>query len=119
VIQGIGIDAVELPRMKGIIEKKPAFAARVLTENELALFEKLPLHRKVEFLAGRYACKEAFSKAWGTGIGAISFQELEILANDKGAPTFIQSPFEGIVHVSITHTDTTATAFVLLEKKEG
>lgn len=119
MIYGLGIDAVELPRMKTIIEKKPAFAMRVLTENELAVFEQLPLHRQVEFLAGRYACKEAFSKAWGTGIGAVSFKELEILANEKGAPQFTQSPFDGSVHVSITHTDTTAFAQVLLERKEG
>ena len=69
MIKGIGIDAVELPRITRLIEEKPKFIARILTSDEMKLFQSLPFHRQVEFLGGRYACKEAFSKAWGTGIG--------------------------------------------------
>ncbi|MGM0213960.1 holo-ACP synthase [Enterococcus sp. AZ109] len=116
MIRGIGIDAVELDRMAKIIETKPQFAVRVLTEKELALFTSHSPHRKVEFLAGRYACKEAFSKAWGTGIGELSFQEMEILRDETGAPFFSQSPFSGKVFVTLTHTDTIAMAQVLLEE---
>lgn len=116
MIKGIGIDAVELDRMAKIIEAKPQFAARVLTEKELTLFTSHSAHRKVEFLAGRYACKEAFSKAWGTGIGEISFQDLEILRNENGAPQFTKSPHKGKVLVTLTHTDTLAIAQVLLEE---
>lgn len=120
MIQGIGIDAVELPRMKKIIEEKPRFITRVLTKNEKSLFDALPAKRKVEFLAGRFACKEAFSKAWGTGIGNVTFQEIEILVNEKGAPIITKSPFtEGTVFVSITHTDAFAFAQIILEKKEA
>lgn len=120
MIQGIGIDAVELPRIKKIIEEKPRFITRVLTENEKKLFDALPAKRQVEFLAGRFACKEAFSKAWGTGIGAVTFQDIEVLVNEKGAPIVTKSPFkEGTVFVSITHTDAFAFAQIILEKKEG
>ncbi|MGG5314786.1 holo-ACP synthase [Enterococcus sp. AZ072] len=116
MIKGIGIDAVEINRMAKIIETKPQFATRILTKKELALFTSHSAHRKVEFLAGRYACKEAFAKAWGTGIGEISFQELEILRNDAGAPYFAESPYKGKVLVTLTHTDTLAIAQVLLEE---
>ena len=114
MIKGIGIDAVDLVRIKEIIEKKPRFAARVLTPDELAIFQQLPPKRQVEFLAGRYACKEAFAKAWGTGIGKVTFQELEILNDELGAPYVSQSPHQGQVFVSITHTDTVAVAQILL-----
>ena len=48
---------------------------------------------KIEYLAGRWSAKEAFSKAMGTGIGKLGFQDLEVLNNERGAPYFSQSPF--------------------------
>ncbi|WP_207871721.1 holo-[acyl-carrier-protein] synthase [Enterococcus sp. DIV2402] len=117
MIQGIGIDAVDLARIKKLIQDKPKFISRILTPNEHMLFDNLPLKRQIEFLGGRYACKEAFSKAWGTGIGKVTFQDLEILTNDFGAPVVTKSPFtEGNVFVSITHTEELAFAQIILEK---
>ncbi|MFV0557378.1 MAG: holo-ACP synthase [Enterococcus sp.] len=116
MIQGIGIDAVELKRMVKIIQEKESFIKRVLTEQEQVAFQRLPFKRQVEYLAGRFACKEAFSKAWGTGIGAVTFQEIEILTDEKGAPIVTKSPFVGRVFVSITHTDELALAQIVLEK---
>lgn len=116
MIKGIGIDAVELPRMQAIINDKPRFVRRVLTPGEMVLFEALSPKRQVEFLAGRFACKEAFSKAWGTGIGAVTFHELEILNNELGAPFLNQSPHKGKSFVSITHTESMAFAQILLEE---
>ncbi|WP_165004225.1 MULTISPECIES: holo-ACP synthase [unclassified Enterococcus] len=116
MIKGIGIDAVELPRIARIIKEKPHFVDRVLTPKEIELFHILPFHRQVEFLGGRYACKEAFSKAWGTGIGKVTFQEIEILKNEAGQPVVTQSPHTGTVWVSITHTDEVAFAQIILEE---
>lgn len=117
MIKGIGIDAVELERIEQIILEKPTFAKRILTQAEYQVFEGLSLHRQIEFLGGRFACKEAFSKAWGTGIGQVTFQEIEILANEQGAPIMTQSPQQtGKVHVSITHTQTTAFAQIIIEE---
>jgi len=117
MIQGIGIDAVELHRMKRLIQEKPTFITRILTPKERVLFDRLHGKRQVEFLGGRYACKEAFSKAWGTGIGQVTFQEVEILSNDLGAPIVTRSPFtDGQVFVSITHTEDVAFAQIILEK---
>ncbi|MBO0482796.1 holo-ACP synthase [Candidatus Enterococcus courvalinii] len=116
MIKGIGIDAVELPRIAKIIQEKTNFIGRVLTVNEIELFRALPFHRQVEFLGGRYACKEAFSKAWGTGIGKVTFQEIEILKDVLGQPIVTQSPHQGTVWVSITHTDELAFAQIILEE---
>lgn len=116
MIKGIGIDAVELVRIKNIIEQKPKFIPRILTKAELAIFQDLTVKRQIEFLGGRYACKEAFSKAWGTGIGKLGFQDLEILTDRSGAPMVTRSPFAGKVFVTITHTDTIAFAQIILEE---
>lgn len=116
MIKGIGIDAVELLRMKELIEKKPQFITRILTEKEAKLFARLPLKRQVEFLGGRYACKEAFSKAWGTGIGKVSFHDIEVLTNEFGAPIVTKAPHPlEKTFVSITHTNDTAFAQIILE----
>ncbi|MGX7025580.1 holo-ACP synthase [Vagococcus hydrophili] len=116
MIVGIGIDIVELDRMKEVIEKNPKFIDRVLTEKERQLFDQLGEKRKVEFLGGRFACKEAFSKAFGTGIGKVKLTDVEILKEGNGRPVVVDSPFEGHVHVSISHTDQTAVAQIILEK---
>lgn len=120
MITGIGIDVVDLKRMESIIQKKPRFVKRVLTENEYTCFcsHHLSLKRQTEFLAGRFACKEAFSKAYGTGIGKVTFQELEILNYPSGQPYFNKSPFSGFVHVTLSHSETVAIAQVILEVKE-
>ncbi|MGX7245901.1 holo-ACP synthase [Enterococcus quebecensis] len=115
MIKGIGIDMVELSRIEKIIINKSSFIKRVLTDKEYAIFQNLPHKRQVEFLAGRFACKEAFSKAWGTGIGNVGLQDVEILKEDSGAPTVTKSPHDGKVFVSISHTDTFAVAQIILE----
>lgn len=116
MIKGIGIDVVELQRITKIIKEKQKFIDRVLTYKEIELFQALTFHRQVEFLGGRYACKEAFSKACGTGIGKVMFQEVEILKNKKGQPVVTKAPFDGKIWVSITHTDELAFAQIILEK---
>ncbi|MDR0922115.1 MAG: holo-ACP synthase [Lactobacillales bacterium] len=116
MIKGIGIDIVDIDRIAKILENKPRFARRILTENEYHRFEELSGRRQAEFLAGRFACKEAFSKAWGTGIGKVGLQDIEVLNNEFGAPVMTFSPHVGKVFVSISHTDTLATAQVLLEE---
>ena len=116
MIKGLGIDIVELVRMKTIIQTKPNFITKVLTKNEIEIFQKLSSKRQVEFLAGRFACKEAFSKAWGTGIGSVSFQDIEILKEQKTGCTYIsKSPHTGELFVSISHTEIMAVAQIVLE----
>lgn len=116
MIAGIGIDIIELERVRKISAEKSSFVKRVLTEKEQEQFFHLSDKRQVEFLAGRFACKEAFSKALGTGIGPISMQDIEVLSAENGAPYVSKAPFEGKIFVSISHTDTTAVAQIILEK---
>lgn len=117
MIHGIGIDLVELARIQEILERQSDFPKRILTPNEQEHFLTLSDHRQLEFLAGRFAAKEAFSKAMGTGIGKeMSFQDLEILPNDKKKPIASTTLFSGVIHVSISHSETYAIAEILLEK---
>ncbi|WLR51051.1 holo-ACP synthase [Bacillus tianshenii] len=116
MIKGIGLDIVELQRIKRMVEKE-RFVLRILTNQEREKFQKLEGHRKVEFLAGRFAAKEAYAKAVGTGIGAnLSFQDIEILNNEYGKPILYHKSKE-IVHVSITHSQEYAAAQVIIEEK--
>ena len=116
MIVGHGIDIEELASIQNAVKKREGFAQRVLTDKELKRFASLKGRRQIEYLAGRWSAKEAFSKAMGTGIGKLGFQDLEILNNEKGAPYFSKSPFSGKVWLSISHTDQFVTASVILEE---
>lgn len=116
MIFGIGLDVTELDRITKAYERRKEFAERVLTETELALFRELGGSRQMEFLAGRYAAKEAFSKAYGTGIGKLAFRDVEVLPGAHRKPEITKSPFEGNCFVSITHSGNIVAAQVILEK---
>lgn len=116
MIVGHGIDIEALASIQNAVEKREGFAQRVLTDKEMERFASLKGRRQIEYLAGRWSAKEAFSKAMGTGIGKLGFQDLEILNNERGAPYFSKSPFSGKVWLSISHTDQFVTASVILEE---
>ncbi|WP_170006298.1 holo-ACP synthase [Bacillus fonticola] len=117
MIEGIGIDITETGRIAKMLKQQPRFVERVLTEREQQEFFELPERRKVEWLSGRFAAKEAFSKATGTGIGKdLSFQDIEIFCDERGKP-FVQRPFFEGVHLSISHSDSYAVAHVVIERK--
>ena len=116
MIVGHGIDIEELASIQNAVKKREGFAQRVLTDKELKRFASLKGRRQIEYLAGRWSAKEAFSKAMGTGIGKLGFQDLEVLNNERGAPYFSKSPFSGKVWLSISHTDQFVTASVILEE---
>ncbi|HLQ71527.1 MAG TPA: holo-ACP synthase [Bacillota bacterium] len=117
MIKGIGLDMIELDRIDKSLQKDNRLVKRVLTEREQALFQRLATHRrKVEFLAGRFAAKEAFSKAAGTGIGTLSFQHIDVMPSESGAPHIQAIGYEHMrIFVSITHSDTYAVAQIVLE----
>lgn len=116
MIKGIGVDITEIGRIKKVLERQPRFPERILTENELERFEQLKGQRQIEFFAGRFAAKEAFSKANGTGIGKkLSFLDIEITIDESGKPC-IAAPFSEGVHVSISHSKEYAIAQVVIEE---
>lgn len=82
----LGTDLVFMPRLKDKLNDE-AFIKRILTDKEETLYKSIKQESlQLEFLAGRYACKEAYSKALGSGIGLVDFHDVEILRNDLGAP---------------------------------
>ncbi|MEH6908225.1 holo-ACP synthase [Neobacillus drentensis] len=116
MIKGIGIDIIELSRIQNILERQKKFIDRVLTPNERMKFEDLSARRKVEFLAGRFAAKEAYSKANGTGIGEeLSFLDIEIENDSSGKPFFAKP--ERRAHLSISHSREYAVAHVVIEEE--
>ncbi|WP_047981042.1 holo-ACP synthase [Ornithinibacillus contaminans] len=116
MIKGIGIDIIELERIEKSLENK-RFVERILTERERERFLTISSHaRKIEFVAGRFAAKEAFAKAMGTGIGKLSFQDIEIGNDENGAPFITVALDEAMnIFVSITHSREYAVAQVVLE----
>ena len=124
MIYGVGTDIVSIKRIQETLNKnRDGFINRVLTEHERALFANKA--DSAAFCAKRFAAKEAFSKALGTGIGrVVSFQDLTVRKNENGKPYFIPSEKlrlylqeKGIKqgHLSISDETLNALAFVVLE----
>lgn len=115
MIKGIGIDIIELKRIFLNINNEK-FINRILTQNEKNNYSKLnSSRRKAEYLAGRFAAKEAFSKAFGTGIGNLSFLDIEILNDINGKP-YISKPKNSNSHITISHSKEYAVVNVIIEE---
>ena len=86
MIYGIGIDVVEPHRIARLLEKYgERFARRVLTAREWPAYERTG--KRVLFLANRFAAKEAFSKAMGTGFRyPVTLQCISVVQNRLGKP---------------------------------
>lgn len=127
MIIGIGTDITDLARIERLLKDKAGerFLRRILTEDELALLAGRP-NRRVEFAAGRFAAKEAVSKAFGCGIGeTIGFHDIEILPDRLGKPecrlserarTAFDLNDTAAVHITISHSAAYAVAFAVWEK---
>ncbi|ACO84166.1 holo-ACP synthase [Clostridium botulinum] len=123
MIYGIGTDITEIRRIEKAITRNKNFINKLFTKNEMDLWEKKNF--KVEFIAGRFAAKEAISKALGTGIRDFNFKDIEIINNELGKPKVILKPkAEDIIrkisqsykiHLSISHEKEYAIAYALLE----
>lgn len=117
MIVGIGIDIVEIERIARS-SKQPRFIKRLLTDAEYELAQGYPTNRQIEFIAGRFAAKEAYAKAVGTGIAhGLSWRQIEVLPDETGRPV-MTAPSEGRIHVSISHSEQYAIAQVIIEKEE-
>ncbi|MDO4813510.1 MAG: holo-ACP synthase [Gemella sp.] len=117
MIYGIGTDIEEIERFYKFFDK-PNYLEKIYTQNEIEQFHNINHPRKkAEFLASRYVVKEAMSKALGVGISKeFSFKDIEVEKTELGKPYIIYKDF--ICHLTISHTKTTAVAFIVLEKKE-
>jgi holo-[acyl-carrier protein] synthase len=94
MIVGVGLDLVEIAHFKRIIEKGGvAFYKKILTSSEFKEVSALSPSAQVNFGAKRYAVKEAFAKACGTGIGKfVGFKDITVIHDKKGCPDLKLSP---------------------------
>ena len=122
MIIGIGTDIIEVERVSKA-NGKEAFKKKIFTEREIAYCES---QKKEESYAARFAAKEAFFKALGTGWrDGMGITEVEIVNNELGKPEIALSGkakeiFEAKggthIHVSLSHIKSMAIAYVILEK---
>ena len=125
MIVAIGIDIIEVARVREVLERTPRFTERVFTAAERAYCDSRGVVAAQHY-AARFAAKEAALKALQTGWrGGISWHDVEVASHDSGAPYLV---LRGVVnelltasganqaHVSLSHTSEHAIAQVILEK---
>jgi holo-[acyl-carrier protein] synthase len=122
LILGIGTDIFEIERMKIRLEKQPSFTEGIFTENEINYCSQFK--NKAQKYAARYAAKEAFLKALGTGWrNGITFKDIDIINDELGKPEIFLSGVAkqiadklGVtdIHLSMSHTEKLANAFVII-----
>ena len=123
-IFGAGIDLIEISRISKSIKNKN-FIDRIYSKSEIK--KARSLKNKSSYFAKRFAAKEAFSKAIGTGISeGISFKEISVVNNIKGKPTIklsgktksvlLKKIKKAKVHLSLSDERKHAVAMVIIEK---
>jgi holo-[acyl-carrier protein] synthase len=124
MIVGIGVDIVEVGRVKELLARyRDRFVRRVFTEAEARYAGRSV--REAERLAGRFAAKEAVLKAFGTGKShGILWRDVETVRGAMGKPevklygkalNYMKELGGNRIHVSITHDGGKAVAFVIIE----
>ena len=129
MILGIGTDLVQINRIQKTLDKfQGTFEKKVFTQFEQDKAQTLPVNKKASFFAKRFAAKEAFSKALGSGIGGEAFfQDIEVQNDIKGAPFFVikgkaletlkkktnNKPYQ--IHLSLSDEKEFAVSFVIIE----
>ena len=118
MILGIGCDIVKINRIALLIERYgDHFKKKVFTSNEIASAIHYQKHEEAPYYAKRFAAKEAFAKAIGTGIGILRFTDIEISNNELGAPLIYCHKIKGLkVHISLSDEIEFALAYVVIEK---
>lgn len=131
VIIGIGHDIADMDRFESILNGQASerFMDKILTGQERELARRYEGQRLVQFVAGRFAVKEAVVKAIGCGIGGkVGFSDIEVLPDAAGKPECRLSggawdrigyhPSITAIHVTITHDRSLASAVAVLERRD-
>ncbi len=120
-IYGIGTDIIEISRIEKAINRTKLFKEKVYTEKEIEHIEKKK--NPYASYAGRFAAKEAISKALGTGVRDFLLKDIEILNDELGKPVVylyneIKKLAEGLkIQISISHSREYAVSTVILYKE--
>lgn len=125
MILGIGTDIIEVDRIKKVFEKRgEKFLQKIFTAEELEYSRGFK--NSYQHLAARFSSKEAYYKSVGEGI--LIFNEIEVKNEITGKPYIVvhgktREKWESLgkpnIHLSLSHTDLAATAFVVLEKLDS
>ena len=119
---GIGVDVVEIERFRRSLERTPTMRARLFTAVELEYVAAKA--DPVPSLAARFAAREAVMKTLGLGLGAFGFHEVWVERAPSGAPSLAitgraaeLATSAGVTrwHLSLTHSDLVAVAYVVAE----
>jgi holo-[acyl-carrier protein] synthase len=118
MIRGHGIDLIEIDRVKAAVKQYgDKFLSRIYTPKEIEYCQRRKTYRFPE-LAARFAAKEAYAKANGTGMRGIHWKQIEVVNDKKGKPLIaISGEIRENVHVSLSHTDNFAMAAVIIEER--
>lgn len=121
-VVGVGVDVVDVPRFRAVLGRRPGVAHRLFTDGERRYGERFP--DPAARLAARFAAKEAVMKALGVGLGDFRLRDVEVLRAESGAPSLALhgaaaalAGERGVAtwHLSLSHSDTSAVAFVVAE----
>ncbi len=123
MVKGIGVDIIDIPRVKKMVDKESRFFEKVFSETEIRYCRSK--YREEVHFAARFAAKEAFFKAMGTGWRyGMRWQDISVENDELGKPeiklsgktleNFEKNRFKHI-HLSISHTKEYAVAFVTIE----
>jgi len=123
MIQGIGVDLVKIERIDSSLKKYGSrFAERILSSNELTEFKRSA--NPSNFLAKRFAVKEAVAKAMGTGFSkGLRWQDIELAHLESGQPIAVllgkakqkNEENKTKIHISLTDEVGLVTAFAIIE----
>ena len=121
----VGSDILKIERIAKIIEKSPRFVEKYYGRDEIEYLKSI--NYRAQTVAGMFCAKEAFSKALGTGVSGFNLNEVSLLHKENGKPYLeFSGKASEIVNgsrlsfdVSITHTDSIATAIVIAFRGEA
>jgi holo-[acyl-carrier protein] synthase len=121
MISGIGIDIVEISRVKDGIEKLgSAFSNKILSNEEIQLIPS-NTQTQYEFIAGRWAVKEAIAKALGSGFSSkLPPKDISVVNDTLGCPVVLRAggmEEKYVIKVSISHEKNYAVAMCTVETK--
>lgn len=125
VVPEVGVDVVDVERMQFALERTPRIRQRLFTEAEITYCEKFRFAER--HYAGRWAAKEAVTKALGCGL--IQWNGVEVMRKPRQAPTVrifgkiekfasIVGVREEEISISITHSELSAVAVAIIRRKE-
>ncbi len=124
-IEGIGVDIIDVSRLRRTLEEQGNhFLDKMFTAKEIAYCQgKKHPH---EHFAARFAAKEAVSKAMHTGwSGSFRWKDVEVVNEPSGEPRIVLYNNvatllkNSIIHLSLSHTETTVVAFAVIESRNA